>query len=514
MLFNSYEFLLAFLPLTLLGFYLTGLYVSHRAAVAFLVVASLFFYGWWNPAYLLLLISSLLFNFAIGRRLAAVGPSRSRALLVVGVAFNLAAIGYFKYSNFFVDSINVAFDVSFNLERIILPLAISFFTFQQIAFLVDTHQGKTREVRFLEYALFVTFFPQLIAGPIVHHKEMMPQFATRRDFRADWGYLGTGVTIFMLGLFKKTVIADSMSGYVGLVFRAADQGEAMPFFGAWAGTLAYSLQIYFDFSGYSDMAYGLAQMFGIRLPVNFFSPYQSPNIITFWRTWHMTLSRFLRDYLYVPLGGNRHGTARRHVNLMITMLLGGLWHGAGGTFVIWGGLHGLYLIVNHGWCHLTRSWRDTTWLPRWWGTLWGTALTFMCVTVAWVFFRAETLEGSLVMIRAMSGSEGIRFHPGLLNYFPFLEGIIQLTSPLERWFGPVESRKAIPEILTVLTLVFVLPNVYQYMRIAVPQAGRELRRLQWVTFRPSPLHALFAAVITLWAIAYVNAQSEFLYFQF
>ena len=349
MLFNSYTFIFAFLPITLLVFYRIGGRGHHRVAIGWLVATSLFFYGWWAPRYVWLIVTSVLVNYALGVVLATRAASQDgprKRLLAVGVSANLGLLAYFKYANFFVDNVRHLFHIDVEIGQIVLPLAISFFTFQQIAYLVDAHRRLTREYNFLHYCLFVTFFPQLIAGPIVHHGEMLPQFGKETTYRLNRTNLEVGVTFFLMGLFKKVVIADGIARYGTPVFDAAQAGLTIDFWQAWAGALAYTFQIYFDFSGYSDMAIGIARMFGIKLPLNFHSPYKATSVIEFWRRWHMTLSRFLRDYLYIPLGGNRKGPGRRHANLMVTMLLGGLWHGAGWTFMYWGGLHGLYLIVS------------------------------------------------------------------------------------------------------------------------------------------------------------------------
>ncbi|MGB5717793.1 MAG: MBOAT family protein, partial [Gammaproteobacteria bacterium] len=408
MLFNSYIFIFGFLPIVLAGFFAIGARGHHRVAIAWLVGASLFFYGWWNPAYLGLILGSILFNYAAGVALGGHEQGFSRKwLLALGVAGNLGLLGYFKYANFFVDNISLLSGADYHLGKIVLPLAISFFTFQQIAYLVDAYKGETREYNFLHYCLFVTFFPQLIAGPIVHHREMLPQFARDRIYRLNYGHLAIGISIFTLGLFKKVVLADGVAVYVAPVFDAAEAGIALNMYEAWQGAMAYTFQLYFDFSGYSDMAIGLARMFGIRLPLNFNSPYKAGNIIEFWRCWHMTLSRFLRDYLYIPLGGNRKGTTRRHVNLMITMILGGLWHGAGWNFIIWGALHGFYLVINHAWHGVLRAFgggaHTTNFISRGLARL----LTFTVVVVAWVFFRAESLPGAMHLLSAMAGGNGL-----------------------------------------------------------------------------------------------------------
>src|ERR1700761_7294189 len=345
MLFSSYTFLFQFLPATALAFAAARRH-SPRAGILVLAGASLFFYGAWKPTYLLLLLASIGANFSLG--LLMENPLRRRSVGMLGVTLNLALLCYFKYTGFLLGSIHALTGVPLPFVNVVLPLGISFFTFQQIAYLVDVMRGAKVERDIVAYALFVSFFPHLIAGPLVHHAEMIPQFKRGRTGRSSV-LAARGLAIFAAGLFKKVVIADNLAQFVSPVFAHLDAGGGVTTSWAWLATLAYTLQIYFDFSGYSDMAVGLALLFGIRLPVNFRSPYKAASIIEFWRRWHITLSRFLRDYLYIPLGGNRLGEQRRYLNLAVTMLLGGLWHGAGWTFLIWGGLHGVYLCANHLW---------------------------------------------------------------------------------------------------------------------------------------------------------------------
>lgn len=392
MFFNSFVFIFAFLPVTLIGFGLLFRIIGQRAALLWLVAASLFFYGWWNPSYLLLLGASTIFNFLIGQKIAS---SRSKTSLGAGIAANLAVLGFFKYADFFIGTVNTVAATQFPLLHIVLPLAISFITFQKIAFLVDCYKGRAEEKNFLDFAVFVSFFPQLIAGPIVHYREMMPQFKSLAlpAFKAD--LCAAGLMLFSIGLFKKTVLADSAAIYANAAYTTAEAGNPLALLDAWAGIFAYSFQIYFDFSGYSDMAIGLALLFGIRLPVNFLSPYRATGFIDFWRRWHITLSRFLRDYLYIPLGGNRVSPVRRSFNIALTMLLGGLWHGASWTFVLWGGLHGLLIALNHG----LRQLPLTGHIPRWLCI----AVTFFAVTLLWIPFRSETLSGAQSMLAALSG---------------------------------------------------------------------------------------------------------------
>ena len=402
MLFNSDVFIFVFLPIVLAGFSASHRLFGHRGATIWLVAASLFFYGWWNPLYLWILLFSLAFNFLIGERVARNSLTRrGKMSLTLGVIVNLGLLGYFKYATFVVENVLHLGGLEFGIRAVVLPIGISFFTFQQIAYLVDAYRAEAKEYDFFEYALFVTFFPQLIAGPIVHHKEMMPQFGSSDAGRISRLDISVGLSIFIIGLFKKVVLADTAALYATPVFSLADSGEPVALLSAWQGAVAYTVQIYFDFSGYSDMAIGLGRLFGIRLPVNFNSPYKSENVIEFWRRWHITLSRFLRDYLYFPLGGHRRGQVRRYVNLMIVMLLGGLWHGAGWTFVFWGGLHGVYLMLNQLWRKLGDQ-RTATPL----GMFSGRMLTVLCVIFAWVFFRAETFGGAIILIRGMPVSKG------------------------------------------------------------------------------------------------------------
>jgi alginate O-acetyltransferase complex protein AlgI len=406
-LFTTAAFICIFLPIVLIGFFGIGRF-SHPAAALWLFVASVFFYGYWMPEFTLLLLASISGNFLVGKKISSLANAdderkrrQAKGWMVFGVAANLTLLGYFKYANFFVDNFNVATGSSWHIGRVILPIGISFFSFTQIAFLADAWRKGIREYRFVHYGLFVSYFPHLIAGPVLHHAQMMPQFRDAATYRFNSGNFSAGLAIFALGMFKKVVLADGISPYADAIFKAADQGVSPDFAGAWLGAMAYTLQLYFDFSGYSDMAIGLSWMLNVRLPFNFNSPYQATNISDFWRRWHMSLSQFLRDYLYIGLGGKRKGPARRYVNLMVTMVLGGLWHGAGWSFVVWGTLHGLYLGVNHAFRALcgpalcarldrSRLFGVSSWL-----------LTMLAVIVAWVVFRAETLQGAGRILQRM-----------------------------------------------------------------------------------------------------------------
>ncbi len=528
MLFNSYEFIFVFLPATLIGYFVTAK-INRESAIVWLVLASLFFYSWWNPIYLILIISSMIINFGLGKILINASAHKHRYIwLIAGICFNLGLLGYFKYANFFIDNVNHVFDADLYLGEIVLPLAISFFTFQQITYLVDAYRGITEEYQFTHYALFVTFFPQLIAGPIVHHKEMLPQFIHRASFKPYITHFSIGLTIFAIGLFKKTVLADGMAQYATPVFDAAENGQILTFFEAWGGALAYTFQLYFDFSGYSDMAIGIARLFGIKLPINFHSPYKATSIVEFWRRWHITLSRFLRDYLYIPLGGSRQGKILRYRNLIITMLLGGLWHGAGWTFVIWGGLHGTYLVINHMWSHFTSQWQISekfiaaTKLSSW-------GLTFCAVVVGWVFFRANTFEAALNILQGMSGFNGIAIPSAVASLIANHMGSIWVvleSAGLTTFIGG--GRQFVftwSWIVVLFPIILCLPNTQQIMSRIEPAinlysaneqtelspCSKLLRKLYW---KPSLLWATFTAISCTCGILAMTRVSEFLYFQF
>jgi alginate O-acetyltransferase complex protein AlgI len=498
MLFSSYTFLFQFLPAVALAFAAARRH-SPRAGILVLTAASLFFYGAWRPIYLLLLIASVAANFSLG--LLMQDPLRRRAVGLVGVAFNLALLCYYKYTNFIFDSINMLTGAPLPFVNIVLPLGISFFTFQQIAYLVDVMRGAPVERDIVSYTLFVSFFPHLIAGPLVHHAEMIPQFKRGRTSRSAV-LAARGLAIFAAGLFKKVVIADNLAQFVSPVFAHVDAGGGVTTQWAWLATLAYTLQIYFDFAGYSDMAVGLALLFGIRLPVNFRSPYKAMSIIEFWRRWHITLSRFLRDYLYIPLGGNRLGEQRRYLNLMITMLLGGLWHGAGWNFLIWGGLHGLSLCVNHLWLAWRRAGAKVRSGPA---TIASWAITFFVVVIAWVFFRARTAAGAWQMLGALFGfgaESSAYVSPGVLRLMdlPLLVG----EKPLLLIGAGM--------VALALAVVLVLPNVPQlYGYREYRRAPEKEGRLRW---RPNLAWAMVSALALSISLFGMWQRLEFLYFQF
>lgn len=507
MLFHSVVFLFAFLPIVwavwLLAIHVNGgRWVRH-----WLTFASWFFYAYWNPPYLALLLGSICVNFWLGCLVDPLfGEKQARArrvLLYLGLAFNLGLLGYFKYANFFVDTMSSILGYGWNLENVVLPLAISFFTFQQIAYLIDSFGGRVRGHSFWDYSFFVSFFPQLIAGPIVHHGEIIPQLQRSPESGKILRNLQVGISIFILGLFKKMVLADSCGEWVGPVFAAAQAGSNFSTADAWLGVLAYTFQIYFDFSGYSDMAIGLALMFGLRLPQNFAAPYRATSIVEFWRRWHITLSRFLRDYLYIPLGGNRYGVWMRYRNLLITMLLGGLWHGAGWTFVIWGGLHGLYLAMNHGWNTLMAGSKWHGSIPTWIRQSTGWVLTMFAVVFAWVFFRADTIQSAAAILDAMAGRGGEASWGTPL-------AVLAVGTMFERfvvfWF------------LLLAGIILLLPTTQSYFRaenpvLDIPDSYRKIQKWCW---RPGFLHGILSGILLFFVVRkyYSAAPTEFLYFNF
>ncbi|HEY1505905.1 MAG TPA: MBOAT family protein [Stellaceae bacterium] len=519
MLFNSFAFLLAFLPATCLVFWLIGAR-SRVGAIAWLTLASLVFYAWWDPIYVALLVMSIVFNHLVGSAIhhcrATGAILASTAWLVAGVTGDLLVLGYFKYAVFFIRSIIDVSGAAWSVPSIILPLGISFFTFTQIAFLVDTWRGQTRSLEPARYALFVSYFPHLIAGPILNYRETAPQFAAPHLGRVDLDAVATGLTIFVVGLFKKVILADAIARYANPVFTAAAQGTTLSLLEAWGGALAYTLQIYFDFSAYSDMAIGLSTVFGVRIPLNFNSPYKAESIADFWRRWHISLSRFLRDYLYIPLGGNRYGKTRRYLNLMITMLLGGLWHGASWTFVVWGGLHGCYLVINHCWHWLRGPCRPMPSAPARFSAR---ALTFFSVVVAWVIFRAESFESARRILAAMFGFNGVvlfdRWRSGMGATGDWL-------AAHHIGFSPMPLFAGLPQIqltLFLLAIVWLSPNTRQLFErydVAIGEYSALRGVFRFFAWRPSLISAgATAALLTYCLITMRGSPStEFIYYNF
>ena len=513
MLFNSYAFLFGFLPITLCGYFLLARR-SIRAASAWLAAASLAFYGYWDFHYVPLLVASIIFNYVVGRQIsnAGGGPIVGK-LLLFGVVSNLALLGYFKYADFFVESLTTLGAVEAQPLGIILPLGISFFTFTQIAYLADARAGKASEYAFTNYVLFVTYFPHLIAGPILHHREMMPQFASATTYVLRASNFAVGTTIFVIGLAKKVLIADNLALYANDLFASPDEPSL---FIAWSGVLAYTFQLYFDFSGYSDMAIGLSRLFGVRLPLNFNSPYKASSISEFWRCWHMTLSRFLRDYLYIALGGNKRGSARRYANLMITMLLGGLWHGAGWTYVVWGGLHGTYLVINHAWERFRIAVGYTN--P---GRVWhvfATAITFFAVAFAWVFFRASSLDSAATIVAGLSGLHGAALPQSLLSAIGLESDGLAAVGISSYLGGGQRFIESCGWTGFAALIAFLAPNAQQIVSRFDPaldfrtsDGSAPILPLAW---QPTLSWAIVVGTLASLCILSLSRPTEFLYFQF
>ncbi|NOR57678.1 MAG: MBOAT family protein [Sulfurimonas sp.] len=487
MLFNSYEFIFVFLPITFFIYF----YLNHKrlteASKAFLVFSSLFFYSWWNIAYLPIMLTSMLFNYVVGTSLnkeQGEGHHRfsKKALLTFGIVSNLALLGYFKYMDFFIENINLLSGADIPLLHLALPLAISFFTFQQIAYLVDSYRQETKEYDFLNYSFFVTFFPQLIAGPIVHHAEMMPQFAKTKNKVKNYRNIAIGLFIFSIGLFKKVVIADTFAVWATQGF---DVAETLNLFEAWATSLSYTFQLYFDFSGYTDMAIGIALLFNIKLPINFNSPYKATDIQDFWRRWHITLSRFLKDYVYIPLGGNRKGEFRTYTNLMATFILGGIWHGASWTFFFWGFLHGIALVINRAWSKLGfKLWTWLAWL-----------ITFNFVNIAWVFFRAKEWNDAVRVLSSMFSLDNVVLYGKL-------ESILSFLGNYGVEFGPMFGVQGTSFVAVWLVFTLLLVTSFK----STTQLSNKLKLNTSSAFVTALLF-----VITLYDM---NKISEFLYFNF
>ncbi len=467
MLFNSGEFCFLFLPITLALFYAAAHFHLTRLAIWILGVASAFFYLYGTPIvdgpfgipvapYLFLLLASIVGNYAIGARLR---QTRSRWFLIFGVVANLSVLSYFKYANFFIHNLDIWTGAGLVWPKIFLPLGISFYTFQSIAYLADCKEGKVGKHSMLDFAVFLHFFPQLIAGPIVHHREMLPQFRSMRTFVIDHRNLATGFALFTIGLAKKVLIADRLSTWVIEQFMHIDRLSPSM---AWAAVLSFGFQLYFDFSGYSDMAIGLGLLFNVRYPQNFNSPYKAVSLIDFWRRWHMTLSRFLRDYVYIPLGGNRLGKTRRYVNLLVTMLLGGFWHGAAWTYVAWGAWHGAFLAVNHAWEE--KGFR----LPRFVGRV----LTLFVVFIGWAFFRSNGFHESMLLLATMFCGPHI----------------------VHDW--PTDTQ--------VVWLVIAFPVV-----LYAPNSLEIVSRM-----KPSRIWACLVAIVFLITAYHFDQTTEFLYYQF
>jgi alginate O-acetyltransferase complex protein AlgI len=489
MLFNSYEFLFAFLPGTLIIYFLLLHWRLTIAARSWLLFASLFFYSWWNVKYLPLILCSILFNYTIGGLLADYDSLRrkllsKRTIFVFGLVANILLLGWFKYLDFFMGTVNGVLGTQFPLLKIVLPLGISFFTITQIAYLVDAYEGLVEERNLLNYGLFVTFFPHLLAGPILHHKEMMPQFDSLRNKVINWNNIYRGLALFAIGLFKKVIIADAFAVWAKAGFEA---NQPLHFFAAWFASLSFSFQLYFDFSGYSDMAVAIGWMFNIKLPVNFNSPYKATGMIDFWRRWHMSLTDFVTTYLYTPIlrAFGKITFARSLVAIFLAMVISGIWHGAGWTFIIWGAMHGLGLVINHVWV------KKKLRMPNWLGWI----ITFNFVNVSFVFFKAKTVGTAIKILQGMAGMNGVMLD-GSLQEYPFLT---HLGIRFGKWLAVINGKDA-TWVHIIVAFVLVLTALNSMSIVA--------------KVRPSWRWFPIIVVVAFWAIVDLGKVSEFLYFQF
>jgi D-alanyl-lipoteichoic acid acyltransferase DltB (MBOAT superfamily) len=448
------------------------------AGKIYIVMASLFFYSWWNIVYLPLIIFSLLFNYHLGKELSGLTQRfvkfSTKSIMIFGVSVNLVLLAYFKYYDFFIANLNKVAGAEFPLLNLALPLAISFYTFQQIAYLVDSYKKETKEYDFLNYAVFVTFFPQLIAGPIVHHSEMMSQFSDTKNKSMNYKNIALGLFIFFMGLFKKVAIADTFAVWASKGF---DTSKVLNMIEGWVTSLSYTFQLYFDFSGYTDMAIGAALLFNIKLPTNFNSPYKAVNIQDFWRRWHITLSRFLKEYVYISLGGNRKGESRTYINLFATFVLGGIWHGAGWTFVFWGILHGLALVIHRLWQKIGFK---INIILAWF-------VTFNFINIAWIFFRATNFESAIRVIRGMFLGDFIA--PTQLNHY------LELSTNWSKLYR--HEPYLYLWMIAAFILVIFIPNSMQFMK----------------KFKTNFFY-MFLTVLFSGALFLLHRKSEFIYFNF
>jgi alginate O-acetyltransferase complex protein AlgI len=518
-IFSSPEFLFLFLPAALVGTFIARR-ISQGHALLWLGLSSAIFYGWWHPPSLILLVASITFNFLAGERIRT-APTEGAAGRYLGfsVATNLLALAYFKYAGFLASALTSASGTATDFTAPILPLGISFFTFTQIAFLVDMRRTRSANSSFPSFWLFVTYFPHLIAGPVLHHAQFIPQFRRRRAFTITWTSLAVGLSLLTIGLAKKTLLADPLGAYASSVFDDAAAGAAPLLVESWIGAICYTFQLYFDFSGYSDMALGISRVINLRLPANFLSPYKATSIVEFWRRWHVSLSTFLRDYLYIPLGGNRKGPWRTKLNMFLTMLLGGIWHGAGWTFILWGAFHGVLLVLNHSWRNLTGH-RLAEQRSGPISRLASGMLTFMLVLVGWTLFRSADLDTAVRMMKGLCGFNGVSVPPGLASFLP--EALSRaLNVATEGMFaGSATLRNmGINRLLLLLpvasVIVWWMPNTAEiFRRRSVIALAPMLTSARYPRWRPTVPVSLLAGSLLALAILAINARSEFLYFQF
>ena len=523
MLFNSLEFLLIFLPITTLIYYFLLFRYKKEAHLNFLIIASLFFYGWWEPKYLILICLSIGINYLSGLLIIKSLDNYfyKKFFLIIGIIFNLSLLFYYKYMFFMMEIFDSIFEFKINFLSVVLPLGISFFTFQQIAFLVDIYNEEKFNKKINYYFLFITFFPQLIAGPIVHHKEIIEQYSyLKLKIQVVWKNLSLGLTLITIGLFKKVLLADKLAIWVDRAFNYSANEGTLTFIESWINVFFFSFQIYFDFSAYSDIALGLALLFGLKLPINFFSPYRATNVIEFWRLWHITLSSFLKNYLYIPLGGNKKGKSKQLVNLLIVMLLGGVWHGAGWTFILWGLTHGLLLSINHIMQYIKSPFYNNYLKKNYNYICLCRLFTFVLVTMAWVLFRAENVDSAINIYLSLLGFNGISLptHYEILigDFAYFLKQLGVSFKNLPNYGGGVQ----IIWLVFMFFWIWFLPNSIELMSkynvfLETKDFKFKLEKslIKWI---PNKLYSIFFSFIFIFIIIKIfqGQEGEFIYFQF
>ena len=484
-LFNSYIFVLFFLPVTIIGYFLLNKLKLHKVAMLLLLGMSLWFYGYFNYTYLLIMVGSILVNFLIYKGFDKLKNKTAlrKSLLVFGLTLNIGVLFYFKYFNFFIDNINAIFRTDFFVETILLPLGISFFTFQQLSFVIDAYKNEVPQYNLINYACFVTFFPQLVAGPIVTHDELVPQFGDTSKKSFNWDNFAQGLYAFTLGLSKKVLIADVIGNVANWGYANI---SALNTTDAFVVTLAYTIQIYFDFSGYSDMAIGMGKMLNIDLPLNFNSPYKALTINEFWSRWHMTLTRFFTRYIYIPLGGNRKGNGRTYLNIMIVYLVSGIWHGANWTFIFWGICHGLFCVITR---HFNDRFKALHPALNW-------IITFSFVSLTWVFFRADSMSDAFLMVQKLFSADFGSINPELVSSIMTAE-----------WTFLSSQISFVANHSVLILLGYILLSLF-----IVLGAKNIHERLQ--TFKPKAITSLYVSILLVWCILSFSGVSTFLYFNF
>ena len=486
MLFNSYIFVLVFLPITLIGYFMLNKINQNTISKIFLIVMSLYFYAYFNYSYLIIILTSILFNYVIGKLLHKITNKNYRIIcLIMGLVFNIGVLFYFKYYDFFISNINYLLHTDFNLKHLLLPLGISFFTFQQLSYVIDCYKNTADEYPFVDYALFVTFFPQLIAGPIVLHSETIPQFNNKENHRFNPSNMNKGIYAFSLGMAKKVLVADTLGLLVNDGFaNIQGLGTIM----AMIVMLSYTLQIYFDFSGYCDMAYGLGLMFNIEIPMNFNSPYKAIDIQDFWRRWHITLSRFLTTYIYIPLGGSRKGKLRTYINTMIVFFISGLWHGANYTFIIWGLMHGIAMCINRFIKPYAKSVPN---FIKWF-------INFVFINITWIFFRADTLNDAWLFIKEL-------FNPNNNIDVTMLSKLVREEFVLPLMLKNIVITDGYKSLVFALIMISVL-----LITVLICKNTYELSK----KFSTNCISIILIIIIALWSITSFAGVSTFLYFNF